>query len=475
MSELDTSHPDTPPPRADTGATQAHFGNSYVGSLSLNDLSPGGSAKNPADPFPQIPDNHNGVPPKAVDRANAPMARSAGGGGGGGGGHAAIDTGGHDAHAGGSPAPDQQTPAADGKDLVPIRVGSEGVANGPAPSFGDRYVAGQSGVVPTADLGPPVTSTKGLLDGLNDDRKEQMNARNDAETRVDVDKQEKHEAAAHQTVREIGEGETYETGAVGATAGQIIANWLEGIKPSAGDVTVLANKAAEGMRQHYATADRTTPTIKPTDKATATKSDTKPAPAGKPTETKPTDSKPTAGPADKTAPATKPVDKPTVVPKPADKAPAPAKPADKPVEPTIWGQGSRIQGLGAEGALADKTPGHHMYGNFDNFDRAVYGPGGPHAPAVEVGQLKSIDTAAKSYQGAGLTRLINGAAGEMGGVGESIWEKAGHTVVVGPDTQRVLDVAIRDTPLTPRQEAAIAQAKIDCASMGVEVRIHRVH
>jgi hypothetical protein len=145
-----------------------------------------------------------------------------------------------------------------------------------------------------------------------------------------------------------------------------------------------------------------------------------------------------------------------------------------PQAPTIWGQGSKIQGRGAETVLEPRTPGIHHYGNFPGIDRSVPGPGGPTAPAVEVGQLKTIDTDAKSYQGRGLTTAINKAAGEFGAIGESSWEHKGQVVVIGPDTKHVLDVAIRDTPLTAAQEAALEDAKVDCASMGVELRIHRV-
>jgi hypothetical protein len=149
--------------------------------------------------------------------------------------------------------------------------------------------------------------------------------------------------------------------------------------------------------------------------------------------------------------------------------------APPPKDVSIWGRGSAIQGRGAEAALASKTPGTHFYGNFRRFDRALYGPGGPTAPAVEVGQLKSIDTARASYQGKGLTAAIEKAAGDIAGVGESTWEGGGHTMTIGPETLRVLDVAIPDTPLSVAQEAAIAEAKIGSASMGVEVRIHRIH
>ncbi|WP_322778877.1 hypothetical protein [Frankia sp. Cas4] len=152
----------------------------------------------------------------------------------------------------------------------------------------------------------------------------------------------------------------------------------------------------------------------------------------------------------------------------------PPAPPTAPRTPTIWGQGNAIQGRGAEAALKSVTPGTHFYGNFDRFDRAVYSSRGPSAPALEVGQLKSIDTARKSYQGAGLNRVIENAAGDIAGVGESTWEKGGHTMTIGPQTRRVVDVAIPDTPLTAAQEAAIAEAVAGSASMGVEVRIYRV-
>ena len=192
-----------------------------------------------------------------------------------------------------------------------------------------------------------------------------------------------------------------------------------------------------------------------------------PAPAAPP----PTPA-PTPEPPPTPAPAADPPAAPTMAPGPA--APAPAA-FSLPAEPSIWGQGNVIQGRGAEAALAPRTPGTHFYGNFPRFDRGLPGPGGPSAPAVEVGQLKAIDTAKTSYQGKRLTTTIEAAAGDIGGVGESTWEGGGHTMTIGPETLRVLDVAIPETPLTAAQEAAIAAAIEGSASMGVEVRIHRVH
>jgi len=152
--------------------------------------------------------------------------------------------------------------------------------------------------------------------------------------------------------------------------------------------------------------------------------------------------------------------------------------AEPPLSPGKWtGGDTRVRGRAAEAYLAGKLPGTMIAGgndNFDNFDRAVYGPGGPNAPAVEVGQVKSIDTLASSYQGSKLRSVIVGYAGEVGGPGESIWEKGGHKIVIGPDTKRVLDVAIPNVPLTPKQAELINLAKEDAATMDVEVRVHIV-
>ncbi|MEU4191685.1 hypothetical protein AB0E69_07305 [Kribbella sp. NPDC026611] len=83
-------------------------------------------------------------------------------------------------------------------------------------------------------------------------RKESLNARNDAETQADVEKQERHEAALHYTAQHIGDGETFESGATAATGGMIIGNWLfEGVKPNAADVNAFAKSAADGARGAY--------------------------------------------------------------------------------------------------------------------------------------------------------------------------------------------------------------------------------
>lgn len=104
----------------------------------------------------------------------------------------------------------------------------------------------------------------------------------------------------------------------------------------------------------------------------------------------------------------------------------------------------------------------------------MYGSGGPFAAALEASQTKTIDTTLTSYQGAKLRTTIEGVAGEMADVGESQWKKGGHISVIGPNTQRVLNVVLPQTPLTPTQLRELADAKIGAASMGVEVRVFRV-
>jgi len=143
-------------------------------------------------------------------------------------------------------------------------------------------------------------------------------------------------------------------------------------------------------------------------------------------------------------------------------------------ELTIWGRGNEPQGRGAERALEDVMPGTKFYGAFPNFDRAVYDVGGPLMPALEIGQLKSIDTSLKSSQGRGLYRKVMKAAGELAGPGESIWTHGGHQVIIGPNTARVLDIALPYTPLTEAQTAALNEATADAQSMGVTVMVHRV-
>ena len=98
------------------------------------------------------------------------------------------------------------------------------------------------------------------------------------------------------------------------------------------------------------------------------------------------------------------------------------------------------------------------------------------APALEIGQLKSVDTSLKikSYQGKGLTTVIEKAAGDLAGPGESTWAGSGHSVTIGPNTVRVLDIAIPDVPLTAAQESALADAATGSQRMGVEVRVHRI-
>jgi hypothetical protein len=143
---------------------------------------------------------------------------------------------------------------------------------------------------------------------------------------------------------------------------------------------------------------------------------------------------------------------------------------------TIWRKGNEVTGRFAEQKLADHLPGEKFYKNFPNMDRAVYGPGGPNTPALEVGQLKTYDTTAKSYADRpnSLYNKIINDAGELGGVGESSWEHSGHQVEIGPDTRRVLDVVLPEKPLTAGQEAALGSAVKASESMHVEVRIYRL-
>jgi hypothetical protein len=168
-----------------------------------------------------------------------------------------------------------------------------------------------------------------------------------------------------------------------------------------------------------------------------------------------------------------PVNKPATQPAPPVATHVPPPPASA---SSIWGQGSTIQGRGAEAVLAPVLPGKKFYGSFPNFDRAVYGPGGPKAPALEIGQLKSIDTCAPSYQGRKLYNRIMTTAGEVAGPGESMWSGSGSEVTIGPNTRRVVDLALPETPLTAAQNSMVEQATTDSATLnpGVEIRVHRV-
>jgi hypothetical protein len=221
--------------------------------------------------------------------------------------------------------------------------------------------------------------------------------------------------------------------------------------------------------------DRTPQPGKPPEHAPRTPEKT---PTAKPDQRQPTGDNPNAG----AQPAAQ--DNTTAQPKtqeagrtprtPTDNIPGAGARAPQPADQahTIWGQGSKIQGRGAEDWLARNTPGTHFNGNFPQFDSAVYGPGGPHADAVEARQLKSVDTGAKTYLGDGLRSQIVKAAGDIPSGGT--WESKGHTVTIGPDTKIVLDVAMPTKPLNPAQETALAEAKAQAASMGVEVRVHRI-
>jgi RHS repeat-associated protein len=147
---------------------------------------------------------------------------------------------------------------------------------------------------------------------------------------------------------------------------------------------------------------------------------------------------------------------------------------EPPPAPSIWGRGSVIQGRGAEEALRDVLPGEKFYGAFPNFDRAVYAEAGASAPAVEIGQLKSVDTTLKTYQGRGFYRQIVKAAGELAGPGESSWSYGGQEVTIGSGTQRVLDLALPETPLTQAQEEMLKEATVDVASIGVHIGVYHV-
>jgi hypothetical protein len=149
-------------------------------------------------------------------------------------------------------------------------------------------------------------------------------------------------------------------------------------------------------------------------------------------------------------------------------------PPESPPAPSIWGRGNDPQGRGAEEALRNVLPGEKFYKTFPNFDRAVYTPAGPDAPAAEIGQLKTIDTTAKTYQGRDFYRTIVNEAGKLAGPGESTWAHNKQEVTIGADSRRVLDLALPMTPLTPAQEAMLQEAKDAAATMNVRVDVYRL-
>jgi hypothetical protein len=53
----------------------------------------------------------------------------------------------------------------------------------------------------------------------------------------------------HLQTQTIGLGETWQTGGTGATAGQMLMNWLHGVSPNSGDVAALSRTVAAGYLQ----------------------------------------------------------------------------------------------------------------------------------------------------------------------------------------------------------------------------------
>jgi hypothetical protein len=145
---------------------------------------------------------------------------------------------------------------------------------------------------------------------------------------------------------------------------------------------------------------------------------------------------------------------------------------------TIWGQGSKIQGAGGENFIVENIPAFehqgvkyewkHLHGNFEDVDSVVFGPGGSSEPALAISQQKTIDTALKSYQGAGITsRIATDAEHVPWG---NVYEQSGIRVEIGPDTKLFLDVMLPDRPLTPTQLNALDYAIWRAKSVNVTVR-----
>jgi RHS repeat-associated protein len=127
-------------------------------------------------------------------------------------------------------------------------------------------------------------------------------------------------------------------------------------------------------------------------------------------------------------------------PEGAPKAAEPPSPAYGPSAAGrgVWDLGNGVRGRAIEQALSNKLPGTKFYKNFPNFDRAVYSSAGPGSPVLEVSQLKSLDFTLKGYstRGGSIYRQLMNDAGELGGVGESLWEHGGYSVEIGAQTKR---------------------------------------
>ena len=172
------------------------------------------------------------------------------------------------------------------------------------------------------------------------------------------------------------------------------------------------------------------------------------------------------------SPSTPGAAKPVAPPPPPAATPAQAPPAAGGRGTWDLGRGDRGRALEAAAPLA----GVKINGNFSDFDRAVYGPGGVDDPALEVGQTKSVDTTSPGYlrNPRSIYNVLSRKIGEVAGIGQGTWNESGHKVVVGPQTRRVFDVILPPEPLTAAQTAELERLRADSAGIGVEVRTHVV-
>ncbi|MEO3850131.1 SpvB/TcaC N-terminal domain-containing protein [Streptomyces sp. B8F3] len=144
-------------------------------------------------------------------------------------------------------------------------------------------------------------------------------------------------------------------------------------------------------------------------------------------------------------------------------------------KPVRWGKGNDNQGRDVEEVTRNIHSGTKLNANRKDIDRVEHGPGGEAAPAVEIGQTKSLDFTRPSYvaKPSRIRVRVAGAAGDLSTVnGELVGKRV--RVEVDASTRRVLDVAVPDQTMTREQREAFEEAAELAAGMGVIVRYLRL-
>jgi hypothetical protein len=145
--------------------------------------------------------------------------------------------------------------------------------------------------------------------------------------------------------------------------------------------------------------------------------------------------------------------------------PSSSGPAAQQASRSVWSLNPFVRGR-----IIERIFGTNLPSNYPVIDRVVQGAG---PAAQQIVSTKSIDLGAASYQGGSavlsrLTQYINSLAN----FGGRTW--GGVNVTVGPNTQRVLEVAIPASGATQTQLNQLSQAAQLAQQQGINLTIRAV-